>query len=110
VVGAEQQMIAKTKRGRWRTAISTTVMSGSTGLCHELDGAGGADAKGDGGFRAAALFTNQTPPTKPRLDLQAAAYLQAFADISKNTPKYIKLATNTEGCVVFDLQRCHPRR
>lgn len=53
----------------------------------------------------AALFTNQIPAFEAAPSVYVErAYLQAFADSTANSRKYILLTTNTHDVIVFDLQ------
>jgi membrane protease subunit HflK len=56
-------------------------------------------------YAEAAMFTNQIPAfaAAPSVYRQRM-YLQEFADITKNTRKYVLLATNTQDILIFDLE------
>jgi membrane protease subunit HflK len=53
----------------------------------------------------AAAFTNQIPAFNAAPDVyRQRLYLENFAAITKNTRKYVILATNTSDVLIFDLQ------
>jgi hypothetical protein len=56
-------------------------------------------------YAEAAMFTNQIPAfaAAPSVYRQRM-YLQEFADKTKNTRKYVLLATNTQDILIFDLE------
>ncbi len=104
VVGAAQQMIAKTNLAT-AMAISETVMSEAQKFAIIQTAQAKRIQTETAAFARAALFTNQIPSyvASPAIYKQRA-YLQAFADATKNSRKYIMLVTNTQDVLIFDLK------
>lgn len=104
VVGAAQQMIAKTNIAT-AVAISTNLMAGAMAFTTNcvaqsirLQVVSAADAR-------AALFTNQIPAYEAAPGIyEQRAYFQSFVAATANSRKYILLVTNTQDVVILDLE------
>jgi modulator of FtsH protease HflK len=104
VIGAAQQMIAKTNTAT-AAAISTTLMSDALAFATNQVALATRIQLESSAFARAALFTNQIPAfdAAPAIYKQRA-WFQAFADATVNTRKYVLLVTNTQDVMIFDLK------
>jgi modulator of FtsH protease HflK len=104
VIGAAQQMVAKTNTAT-AAAISTTLMSDALAFATNQVALATRIQLESSAFARAALFTNQIPAfdAAPAIYKQRA-WFQAFADATVNTRKYVLLVTNTQDVMIFDLK------
>jgi len=104
VVGAEQQMIAKTNTAV-AAAIRTNTLSGAMAFSATNVAEAFRIQRATAAAARAALFTNQIPAFEAAPSVyKQRAYFQAFADSTKNARKYILLTTNTEDVVILNLE------
>jgi regulator of protease activity HflC (stomatin/prohibitin superfamily) len=104
VVGAQQQMIAKTNNAA-ADAIRTNTLSGALAFTATNVAEAVRIQKQTSAFARAALFTNQIPAfaAAPSVYKQRV-YFQTFAAATANARKYVLLVTNTQDIVIFDLE------
>jgi regulator of protease activity HflC (stomatin/prohibitin superfamily) len=104
VVGAIQQMIAKTNTAV-ADAISTNTLAGAVAFTATNVAEAARIQLETSAFARAALFTNQIPAFEAAPSVyEQRAYFQAFADATKNARKYVLLVTNTDNVLIFDLE------
>jgi len=104
VVGAQQQMIAKTNNAA-ADAIRTNTLSGALAFTATNVAEAVRIQKQTSALARAALFTNQIPAfaAAPSVYKQRV-YFQTFAAATANARKYVLLVTNTEDVLIFDLE------
>lgn len=104
VVGAEQDRLA-TNLVAQADAIRTNALS--IAQAFTMTNVAEANRLRDvtGAYARAALFTNQVPAyaAAPSVYKQLAYYTM-FANVTKNSRKYVLLVTNTQNIVIFDLE------
>jgi regulator of protease activity HflC (stomatin/prohibitin superfamily) len=104
VVGAFQQMIAKTNTAV-ADAISTNLLAGAFAFTTTNVAESARIQLQTSALAQAALFTNQIPAFEAAPSVyEQRAYFQAFGDATKNARKYILLVTNTDNVLIFDLE------
>jgi regulator of protease activity HflC (stomatin/prohibitin superfamily) len=104
VVGAFQQMIAKTNTAA-AAAISTNLMAGAMAFTTNRVAEATRLQLETSAFARAALFTNQIPAFEAAPSVyEQRTYFQTFADATANARKYILLVTNTQDVLIFDLE------
>jgi regulator of protease activity HflC (stomatin/prohibitin superfamily) len=104
VVGAIQQMIAKTNTAA-AAAISTNLMAGAMAFTTNREAEATRLQLETSAFARAALFTNQIPAFEAAPSVyKQRAYFKMFAEATANAKKYILLATNTQDVLIFDLE------
>jgi membrane protease subunit HflK len=104
VISAGQEMIAKTNLAS-AAAISETLMSRALAIATNQVAEANKTQVVSAALAKAALFTNQIPPFEAAPAIyKERAYLQAFADATRNVRKYVLLVTNTEDVMIFDLK------
>jgi regulator of protease activity HflC (stomatin/prohibitin superfamily) len=104
VVGAFQQMIAKTNTAA-AAAISTNLMARAMAFTTNRVAEATRLQLETSAFARAALFTNQIPAFEAAPSVyEQRTYFQTFADATANARKYILLVTNTQDVLIFDLE------
>ncbi|HEX3890183.1 MAG TPA: SPFH domain-containing protein [Verrucomicrobiae bacterium] len=104
VVGAIQQMIAKTNMAV-ADAISTNTLAGAIAFTTTNVAEAARIQLATSAWARAALFTNQIPAFEAAPSVyEQRAYFQVFADATKNARKYVLLVTNTDNVLIFDLE------
>ncbi|HEY2329744.1 MAG TPA: protease modulator HflK [Verrucomicrobiae bacterium] len=104
VVGAQQTMLAKILDAQ-SAAIRTNALADAAAFTTTNVADARRVTQVTSAFARAALFTNQIPAFEAAPSVyRQRLYLQAFADATKNTRKYVLLVTNTSDVVIFDLQ------
>lgn len=104
VVGAIQQMIAKTNTAV-ADAISTNTMAGAIAFTTTNVAEANRIQLQTLAWANAALFTNQIPAFEAAPSVyKQRAYFQMFADATANARKYVLLVTNTDNVLIFDLE------
>lgn len=104
VVGAQQQMIARTNNAV-ADAIRTNTLSGAIAFATTNLAEAARIQQQTAALARAALFTNQIPSFEAAPSVyKQRAYFKMFADATKNTRKYILLVTNTQDVVTFNLE------
>ena len=104
VVGAVQQMIAKTNNAA-ADAIRTNALAGADAFQKINDAEADKMRREVDALARAELFTNQVAAFNAAPSVYAQrAYLQTFARAVAGSRKYILLTTNTADVLIFDLQ------
>jgi membrane protease subunit HflK len=104
VVGAIQQMIAKTNTAV-ADAISTNTLAGAVAFTTTNVAEAARIQLETSAWARAALFTNQIPAFEAAPSVyEQRAYFQTFADATANARKYVLLVTNTDNVLIFDLE------
>jgi membrane protease subunit HflK len=104
VVGAIQQMIAKTNMAV-ADAISTNTLAGAVAFTTTNVAEAARIQLATSAWARAALFTNQIPAFEAAPSVyEQRAYFQVFADATANARKYVLLVTNTDNVLIFDLE------
>jgi membrane protease subunit HflK len=104
VVGAIQQMIAKTNTAV-ADAISTNTLAGAAAFTTTNVAEATRIQLETSAWARAALFTNQIPAFEAAPSVyKQRAYFQAFADATATARKYVLLVTNTDNVLIFDLE------
>ncbi|HSY09611.1 MAG TPA: SPFH domain-containing protein [Candidatus Dormibacteraeota bacterium] len=104
VVGAIQQMIAKTNTAV-AAAISTNTLAGAAAFTTTNVAEATRIQLETSAWARAALFTNQIPAFEAAPSVyEQRAYFQAFVDATANARKYVLLVTNTDNVLIFDLE------
>jgi len=104
VVGAIQQMIAKTNTAV-ADAISTNTLAGAAAFTTTNVAEATRIQLETSAWARAALFTNQIPAFEAAPSVyEQRAYFQAFADATATARKYVLLVTNTDNVLIFDLE------
>jgi regulator of protease activity HflC (stomatin/prohibitin superfamily) len=104
VVGAIQQMIAKTNMAV-ADAISTNTLAGAMAFTTTNVAEAARIQLETSALARAALFTNQIPAFEAAPSVyEQRAYFQAFVDATANARKYVLLVTNTDNVLIFDLE------